>query len=66
MSLFYDTKVLGGSAVWTVVMALGLHAAALGSNPILTSGLDLFPVVPSSTPPYFVIRQLGEPYKCFC
>ena len=37
-----------------VVRALGLHAAAPGSNPVLTSGLDLFPVVPDSTPPRFV------------
>ena len=29
-----------------VVRALSLHAAAPGSNPVLTSGLDLFPVVP--------------------
>ena len=41
-----------------VVRALGLHAAAPGSNPVLTSGLDLFPVVPDSTPPRFVNNQL--------
>ena len=29
-------------------MALGLHAVAPGSNPVLASGLDLFPVVPDS------------------
>ena len=38
---------------------LGLHAVALGSNPILTSGLDLFPVVPDSTLPCFVNSQLA-------
>ena len=30
----------------------------LGSNPILTSGLDLFPVVPDSTLPRLVNSQL--------
>ena len=39
-----------------VVRALGLYAP--GSNPVLTSGLDLFPVVPGSTPPRFVNSQL--------
>ena len=29
-----------------------------GSNPVLTSGLDLFPVVPDSTLPRFVNSQL--------
>ena len=28
---------------------LGLHVVALGSNPVLTSGQDLFPVVLDST-----------------
>ena len=28
-----------------MVGALGLHAVALGSNTVLSSGLDLFPVV---------------------
>ena len=28
-----------------MVRALGLHAAASGSNPVLNSGLDLCPVV---------------------
>ena len=41
-----------------MVGALGLHAAAPGSNPVLTSGLDLFPVVPDSTLPRFVKSQL--------
>ena len=41
-----------------VVRALGLHAAAPGSYPVLTSGLDLFPVVPDSTLPRFVNSQL--------
>ena len=40
-----------------VIRALGLHAAP-GSNPVLTSGLDLFPVVPDSTLPRFVNSQL--------
>ena len=39
-------------------MPLGLHAVALGSNPILTSGLDLFLIVPNSTLPRFVNSQL--------
>ena len=41
-----------------VVRALGLHAAAPGSNPVLTSGLDLFRVAPDSTPPRFVNSEL--------
>ena len=41
-----------------MVRALGLHAAAPGSNPVLTSGLDLFPVVPDSTLPRLVNSQL--------
>ena len=41
-----------------MVRALGLHAAAPGSNPVLTSGLDLFLVVPDSTLPRFVNSQL--------
>ena len=41
-----------------VVRALGLHAAAPGSNPVPTSGMDLFPVVPDSTLPRFVNSQL--------
>ena len=44
-----------------VVMELDLHAVALGSNPILTSGLDLFPVVLDSTLPRFVNSQLEVP-----
>ena len=35
-----------------------LHAAAPGSKPCLTSALDMFPVVPDSTPPCFVNSQL--------
>ena len=42
-----------------MVRALGLHAVAPGSNPVLTFGLDLFPVVPDSTPPRFVNSQLA-------
>ena len=41
-----------------MVRVLGLDAVALGSNPILTSGLNLFPVVPDSSPPHFVNSQL--------
>ena len=41
------------------VRALGLHAVSRGSNPVLTSGLDLFPVVPDSTLPRFVNSQLA-------
>ena len=41
-----------------MVRTLGLHAAATGSNPILTSGTALFPVVSDSTPPRFVDSQL--------
>ena len=32
-----------------MVRALGLHAVDPGSNPVLTSGLDLFLHVPDST-----------------
>ena len=38
--------------------ALGLYTVAPGSNPVLTSGLDLFPVVPDSILPRFVNSQL--------
>ena len=41
-----------------MVRALGLHAAAPGSNPVLTSGLDLFPVVPDSNPPRFINSKI--------
>ena len=41
-----------------VVRALGLHLVSLGSNPVLTSGLDLFPVVLDSTLPCFLNSQL--------
>ena len=37
-----------------VAGVLVLHAVALGSNPVLTSGQDLFPVVTDSTLPQFV------------
>ena len=36
-----------------MVIVLGLHAVAPCSNPVLTSGQDLFPVVPDSTLPRF-------------
>ena len=41
-----------------MVRALGLHAVAPGSNPVLTSGQGLFPIVPDSTLPCFVNSQL--------
>lgn len=44
-----------------VVRALALPSVAPSSNTVLTSGLDLFPVVldsPDSTPPHFVNSQL--------
>ena len=41
-----------------VVRLLGLDAVAPGSNLVLTSGQDLFPVVPDSTLPRFVNSQL--------
>ena len=41
-----------------VVKALGLHAVVLDSNPVLTFGQDLFPVVLDSTLPRFVNSQL--------
>ena len=54
-----------------MVRALGLHAVAPGSNPVITSGLDLFPVVPDSTLPCFVNSQLVASRQlgfliCFC
>ena len=42
-----------------MVRALGLHAIALGLNPTLISGLDLFLVVLDSTLPCFVNSQLA-------
>ena len=41
-----------------MVRALGLRAVSPGSNLVLTSGLDLFPVVPDSTLPGFVNSRL--------
>ena len=41
-----------------VVIALGLHAVAPGPNPVLISGMDLFPVVPNTTLPRFVNSRL--------
>ena len=37
-----------------MVRVLGLHAVAPYSNPVLTSGQDLFPFFPDSTLPRFV------------
>ena len=37
-----------------MVRALGLHAVALGSKPVVTSGLDFFPIFPDSTLPCFL------------
>ena len=41
-----------------MVRALGLHAVEPGTNPVLTSGLDLLLAVPDSTLPRFVNSQL--------
>ena len=41
-----------------VVRGLGFHAVTPGSNPVLTSGQDSFPVVLDSTLPRFVNCQL--------
>ena len=41
-----------------MVRALGFDAVVQGSNPHLASRQDLFPVVPGSTRPRFVSRQL--------
>ena len=41
-----------------MVRVLDLHAVAPCSNPVLTFGKDLFPVVPDSTLPRFVNSQL--------
>ena len=41
-----------------MIRALSLHTVALSSNPVLTSGLDFFPVVPDSTLPRFENSQL--------
>ena len=41
-----------------MVRVLGLHKVALGSNPILTSGLALFRVITDSTQPLVVNNQL--------
>ena len=46
-----------------MVRALGLHAVSPGSNPILTSGLDSFPVAPDSTLPRFVNSQLVASFQ---
>lgn len=41
-----------------MIRVLGLHAAASGSNHVLTSRKDLFPVVPDSTLSRCVNSQL--------
>lgn len=41
-----------------------IDAVAFGSNPVLTSGLDWFLVVPDSTLPRFVNSQLLPPTSC--
>ena len=41
-----------------MVRVMGLHAVALGSSPVLTSGQGLFPVLSDSTLPHFVNSQL--------
>ena len=48
-----------------VVRAIGLLVVAPGSNPILSSEQNLFPVVPHSTLPYFVNSQLVAPCLLF-
>ena len=50
--------ILAGRRRGSVVRALGLHTVAPGSNSVLTSGQDLFPVVPDSTLPRLVNSQL--------
>ena len=52
-------KLIGKRRV-PVVRALGLHAVDPGSNRVLTSGLDLFLVVPDSTLQCFVNSQLVD------
>ena len=44
-----------------MVRVLGVQTVGSGSNSILTSGQDLFPVVPYSTLPRFVNSQLVVP-----
>lgn len=59
MYLIYSTIERGRRQGAVVrVLVLGLRAVALGSNPILTSGQDLFPVVTDSTLPRFVTSEL--------
>ena len=41
-----------------MVTAFGLRVVVPGSNCVLSSGFDLFPVVPDSTLPLFVNGQL--------
>ena len=41
-----------------MVRASGFHAITPGSNPVLTSDQDLFPVILGSTLPRFVNSQL--------
>ena len=45
-----------------MVRASGLRAAAPGSNPVLTSGMDLFPDVPGLTLPRVVNSLLIASY----
>ena len=44
-----------------MVRALGLHAVAPGSNPVLTSGQDFFLIDPDSPSPPFVNSQRVAP-----
>ena len=46
-----------------MVRALALHADEPGSNPVLISGVDLFPVVPDSVLPRFVFSQLVASFQ---
>ena len=48
--------------------ALGLYAVDAGSNPVLTSGLDLFPIFPpgfNSTTPVGVRNNFSVNYELF-
>ena len=52
-----------------LVRALGLHTddtVAQGSDLVLTSGLDLFPVIPDSTPSPLMMYFCKEPTGCPC
>ena len=56
----YSIRLQGGHGL--VIRPLDLHVVALGSNPILTSGQDLFPVLADSTFSGFVDRLFSIMY----